>query len=87
MSETIIAHWFTMYSHELQGMSGMGLRSRGTTGTTFLAVLYPNLECKQILSFFARSTQLEKGKGFLTFEQLIIGLEIIKLSGFPSQGL
>lgn len=66
----------------------MELRSRGTTGTYSLVVLYLNLECMRNSSS-ARGicfTQFEKGKGFPIFAQLIIGLEATKLSGFLSQG-
>ena len=89
MSVIITAHWLAVYSHESQGMYGMDLRSRGTTGTYSLAALYRNLECMQIL-FFAHiiyPTQLgKKGKGFPIFAQLIIGLEATKPRDFHSQG-
>ena len=60
MLVVITAHWFAVYSRELQGMSGMELRSRGRTGIYSLAVLYPNLGCMKILFFvhICRPTEL-----------------------------
>ena len=80
----ITARWFAGYSHELQGMSGMELRSHGTTGTYSLAVLYPNLECIQKSS--ARSicpTNLKKRQGFPDIRTVDYWLGGNKAERFP----
>ena len=61
----------------------MELRSRGTTGTSSLAVLYPNLECIKFSSF-ARSILLNlKREGFPDIRTVDYWLGGNKVERFP----